>query len=158
VRIRQAWPEEADMLTELAMRSKAHWGYDSKFLPAVRDQLTFRPKRFAPDFHVYVLESDGKPLGFCSLIPIDSKTVELEDLFIEPECIGCGCGKQLWDFAIEIARKGGFTRLTLVSDPYAEPFYARQGATRTGEKSSPSQPGRKLPIMEIRISGVQRSC
>lgn len=158
MRIRQARPEEADMLTELAIRSKAHWGYDSEFLAAVRDQLTFRPERFAPDFHVYVLESDGKPLGFCSLIPIDSKTVELEDLFIEPDCIGRGYGKQLWDFAIEVARRAGFTRLTLVSDPYAEPFYASQGATRTGEKSSSAQPGRKLPIMQIRLRDVRRSC
>lgn len=139
------------MLTELAMRSKAHWGYNADFLAAVRDQLVLRPDRFLPDFHVYVLESDGKPLGFCSLIPVDHETVELEDLFVEPQCIGRGYGKQLWDFAVTVAKNSGFTRLTLVSDPYAEPFYKRRGASRTGEKSSPAQPGRKLPVMELSL-------
>jgi N-acetylglutamate synthase-like GNAT family acetyltransferase len=152
--IRRAVPEEAAMLTDLAMRSKAHWGYDSAFLAAVRDQLTFRPSRFLPDFHVYVLESDaGQPVGFCSLIPIDASTIELEDLFVEPACIAQGYGKQLWDFAVATARSSGYSRMSLVSDPYAEPFYARRGVARIGEKSSPAQVGRVLPVMEYRIHG-----
>jgi hypothetical protein len=39
--IRPARPGEAAALSALAMRSKAHWGYDQEFLEAVRPVLTF---------------------------------------------------------------------------------------------------------------------
>ena len=32
--IREARPDEAELLSELAFRSKAHWGYDAEFLEA----------------------------------------------------------------------------------------------------------------------------
>ncbi len=34
--IRRAKPEEAQLLTELCMRSKAYWGYDAAFLEGFR--------------------------------------------------------------------------------------------------------------------------
>jgi hypothetical protein len=40
VLIRSARATEADILTDLALRSKAHWGYDADFLEACRDELT----------------------------------------------------------------------------------------------------------------------
>jgi acetyltransferase (GNAT) family protein len=88
--IRRARPEESAMLTELTVRSKAHWGYDDAFLESARQDLEFQAGKFLPDFHVYVLEAEGEPLGYCSLISVDSNTVELHDLFIEPRYIGKG--------------------------------------------------------------------
>jgi len=91
-------------------------------------------------------------VGFCSLLPIDPGTVELDDLFIEPDDIGKGYGQRLWDHAVSVARESGFARIVLVSDPYAEPFYARQGAVRIGEKTSSLRTGRVLPVMEYQLS------
>jgi N-acetylglutamate synthase-like GNAT family acetyltransferase len=150
--IRRARPEESAMLTELTVRSKAHWGYDDSFMKRSRADLEFHANKFLPDFHVYILEADGEPLGYCSLIPVDSYTVELHDLFIEPRHIGKGHGKRLWDHAVNLARRLGFTRLILTADPNAEPFYARQGALRIGEKPSPVDSDRKLPVMEYILS------
>jgi N-acetylglutamate synthase-like GNAT family acetyltransferase len=146
--IRRARPEESAMLTELTVRSKAHWGYEDSFMERSRADLEFRASKFLPDFHVYILEADGEPLGYCSLIPVDSNTVELNDLFIEPRHIGKGYGKELWNYAVNLARTLGFSRLVLTADPNAEPFYARQGALRIGEKTSPVGSDRKLPVME----------
>lgn len=39
--IRRARSGEAESLTALAVRSKAHWGYDADFLDEVRELLTF---------------------------------------------------------------------------------------------------------------------
>lgn len=153
LQIRRAHPEESGLLTDLAMRSKAHWAYDSAFLEDIKRDLTFRPEKFMPDFHVYVLEAAGKPVGFCSLVRIDPGTVELDDLFIEPGDIGKGYGQRLWDYAVSVARDLGFQRIVLVSDPYAEAFYARQGAVRIGEKTSSIREGRVLPVMEYQLSG-----
>jgi hypothetical protein len=94
--IRRAHPDEAQFLTELTTRSKAYWGYDAAFMADAREELEFRPSRFQPDFHVYILETDGPRVGFCSLIPVDGRVIELYDLFIEPSCIGMGYGQQLW--------------------------------------------------------------
>ena len=38
--IRPARPEEAAALSDLALRAKAHWGYDNAFLKAYRAELT----------------------------------------------------------------------------------------------------------------------
>jgi hypothetical protein len=53
---------------------------------------------------------------------------------------------------VSLARELGFRKLVLTSDPNAEPFYARQGAIRTGEKPSAVRPDRMLPTMEYRIT------
>jgi GNAT superfamily N-acetyltransferase len=140
------------MLTELTVRSKAYWGYDDSFIERARPDLEFHASKFLPDFHVYIPEADGEPLGYCSLIPVDSYTVELHDLFIEPRHIGKGHGKKLWDYAVNLASSLGFCRLVLTADPNAEPFYAHQGALRRGEKPSPGDSDRKLPVMEYILS------
>jgi GNAT superfamily N-acetyltransferase len=140
--------DECPVLTELAMRSKAHWGYDAAFMANVRADLEVIPEKFLPGFHVYILETENEMIGFYSLRPEDAGTVALEDLFIEPKHIGRGHGKQLWDHSLRVAQKIGYNRLTLISDPYAEPFYVRQGAIRIGEIESNALAGRMLPLME----------
>jgi GNAT superfamily N-acetyltransferase len=147
-RIRQARVDECNSLTELAMRSKAHWGYSAEFMANVRADLEVRPEKFMPGFHVYVLENANEMIGFYSLRPENSEGVILEDLFIYPQHIGQGYGKMLWDHSLAVARSLGYRKLTLISDPYAEPFYARQGAVRTGETESNALAGRMLPVME----------
>ena len=72
----------------------------------------------------------------------------LEDLFIEPQHIGKGFGKQLWDHSLAVAQSLGFRKLTLISDPFAESFYAHLGAVRIGETESNALAGRMLPLME----------
>jgi hypothetical protein len=60
--IRPARREEAPRLTEVALRSKASWGYDDSFLEAVREELTFT----AADFDlgpIVVLEVEGMVVG-----------------------------------------------------------------------------------------------
>lgn len=150
VRIRRARVDEARLLTELTVRSKAYWGYEASFLASARNELEFQPSRFFPDFHVYILETDTETLGYCSLIPQKDGQIELHDLFIELRHIGKGYGKQLWDYAVNLGRELGFQALMLTADPHAAPFYERQGAIRTGEKTS-SNPERQLPTMAYRL-------
>jgi N-acetylglutamate synthase-like GNAT family acetyltransferase len=150
-RIRQARMDECPALTELAMRSKAYWGYDGTFMANVRADLEVIPEKFLPGFHVYILETENEMIGFYSLLPEDAETVVLEDLFIEPKHIGRGYGKQLWEHSLRVAQSVGYSKMTLISDPYAESFYARQGAVRTGEIESNALAGRMLPLMEYEL-------
>lgn len=43
--IRPARAGEARLLSELALRSKAHWGYSKEFLEAVRAELSYSEKQ-----------------------------------------------------------------------------------------------------------------
>jgi len=148
-RIRRAQPDEADALSALAARSKAHWGYDAAFLERVRDAMTLRPEDV--DRHeVWVLESSsGAPIGYHRVIPGDP--AELEDLWVEPSAIGSGAGRRLFEHAVTIARDGGASALEIDADPHAVGFYERMGAVRIGETPSTLIVGRSLPRMRIAL-------
>ncbi|MFC4061206.1 GNAT family N-acetyltransferase [Planomonospora corallina] len=148
--LRTARPDEAETLSALALRSKAHWGYDEAFLAACRDELTLTPGRVTAARTV-VAERDGRVLGFATLEG-DPPRGELGMLFVEPDAIGTGVGRLLFAHAVATARGLGFTRLEIESDPYAEPFYLAMGAVRTGSVPSGSLTGRTLPLLEVTVA------
>ncbi len=149
--LRPARPDEAGPLSELALRSKGHWGYDAAFLEACRDELTLTPDDVVAR-PVTVAERDGRVAGFSALAG-GPPEVELAMLFVDPDAIGTGVGRALWTWAVRTAAGLGADRLTIDSDPGAEPFYLAMGAYRVGEAASGSVPGRVLPRLAYRIGG-----
>lgn len=143
VTLRAARPDEASLLSELALRSKAHWGYDEAFLRACRDELTLRPEELSAQ-RATVAHVGDRVVGFYALAgqPPDG---ELTCLFVEPDHIGTGVGHRLWQHAVATARAQGFERFAIESDPFAEAFYLRMGSVRIGSAPSGSIPGRLLP-------------
>jgi GNAT superfamily N-acetyltransferase len=147
--IRPARPDEAAHLSEIALRSKAHWGYPPDFIEACRAVLTYTPAMIA-ERPFFVIEDDaGIILGVGSLAPVDAAESWIEDLFIAPEAIGKGCGARLWQAMVERARADGHAYVMVEADPHAEAFYAKMGMTRVGERESGIQPGRRLPILRL---------
>ena len=148
--IRRARRAEAGALSALALRSKAHWGYDADFLAACRDELTITAEDIATST-VYVLDGDISPLGFYRLLLQDDGVAKLDALFVEPTAMGQGVGGRLWQHAVTTARKLGCSELVWQSDPEAEGFYLAMGAQRAGESESTVFPGRMLPLMRFRL-------
>jgi GNAT superfamily N-acetyltransferase len=146
--LRVAEPHEAGAITDLARRSKAHWGYSQDFLDLVRDMLTVYPDEIREQ-RVVVADHAGTILGYYRLEG-EPPNGELADLFVDPGAIGTGLGRRLWEHAVESARKRGFRRLELESDPHAEPFYRHMGAERVGEYEAAS--GRLLPVMRVTLT------
>jgi GNAT superfamily N-acetyltransferase len=155
VRIRPAAGHEAKALTELAVRSKGHWGYDEAFLSACRNELTVNPSD-CEGLRVMVAAEDDSVLGFYQLVG-RSPTGELAALFVDPVAIGRGIGGQLLRHALERAHELGMCALVIDADPYAEPFYVRAGARRIGAVPSGSLKGRVLPQLEIRVPSTPAS-
>lgn len=143
--IRPARAGEAQTLGALAMRSKAHWGYSEEFLEVVRPMLTFAETDLASS-PVYVLEAAGEPAGMYRLSGSPPEG-ELDDLWLDPRLIGLGAGRRLFEHALQTAAELGFDSLRIESDPNAEGFYLAMGATRIGERRSPS--GRTLPLLRV---------
>ena len=79
---------------------------------------------------------------------------DLLKLFVDPPFIGRGLGRCLFDWACACARVQGARALTIESDPDALPFYLAMGARRTGWAPSGSIPGRRLPLLELRLPGA----
>jgi GNAT superfamily N-acetyltransferase len=137
--IRPAQPTEAALLSDLALRSKAHWRYDAEFLELCRPVLTLRPDEVVTR-RTMVAEEDGQVQGFYTL---DGD--ELGNLWIDPVHLRKGVGRHLWTHAVETARMLGLRELLVVADPHAEGFYLAMGAVRIGELPSEIEPGRQLP-------------
>ncbi|MBA0053400.1 GNAT family N-acetyltransferase [Streptomyces sp. AJS327] len=147
--LRAARPEEAGELTELALRSKGHWGYDADFLAACRAELTLLPGEVTSR-RTTVLEEGGRVLGFTTLEGEPPEGV-LGMMFLEPAAIGRGLGRVLFTATADEARRLGFRRLEVDADPGAEPFYRAMGAERTGSAPSGSIPGRVLPHLSLTL-------
>jgi GNAT superfamily N-acetyltransferase len=142
--IRRAQPGEAGVLTDLARRSKAHWGYPPELLARFVDDLVVSEEAIAHD-EVWVLDDDGGPVGFHRIVV--GEIAVLEDLWLDPAIIGAGHGRRLWLHAVEIAGAAGAEAIELDADPNAVGFYGRMGARHIGDTPSAVVPGRTLPRM-----------
>ena len=151
--VRPAQPGEARLLSELALRSKGHWGYSAEFLAAVRDELSYRAEQIeSPGMRFTVLEMNGEPVGFYALKLLTPSEIELDSLFVEPRFIGRGLGRQLIEHAKLAASRLGARRMIIQGDPNAEAFYVAAGGRLTGTRESGSIPGRMLPTFCIELA------
>lgn len=151
--VRRARPGEATRLSELALRSKAHWGYAPAFLDACRRELTLTPAEIATR-PVFVLEGRGRILGFYGLERLGA-AADLAYMFVEPTAIGRGVGRHLWRHAVDAARRLGTRELSIESDPNALEFYLAMGARRVGDVASTVWPGRTLPLLRFALVRAQ---
>jgi ribosomal protein S18 acetylase RimI-like enzyme len=149
--LRPARAEEAGTLSELALRSKAQWGYDEQFLEACRADLTLRPEEISRR-RVVVAEVAGRIAGFYTVDGAPPEG-ELGNLWIEPDHLRRGIGRRLWQHAMAAAEDLGFTSILIDAEPNAEGFYRAMGATTVGEVPSTAIPGRMLPQMRIVLPG-----
>jgi GNAT superfamily N-acetyltransferase len=155
--IRHARPEEAETISELAVHSKGHWGYDAAFLESCREDLALSPQDIATST-VYVLEGRDGIAGYYRLMPLEKGAADLDALFVDPSAIGHGVGRRLWEHAIATASALGFTALDIQSDPHAEGFYLAMGAHRIGESESTVTPGRMLPQLRFALESEDEPC
>jgi len=148
MRIRQASPDEAAKLTEIAHDAKRYWGYPEHWIRHWQADLTISPE-FIANNDVYVAEQEGQLLGFYALIVRENKA-ELDHMWVAPKHIGSGVGKELFINAMQRAAGQNVSEVQISSDPHAAGFYQKMGATRVGEVASEidGQP-RILPRLRV---------
>jgi GNAT superfamily N-acetyltransferase len=126
----RARPDEASELTAIARSSKGHWGYPKDWLRRWEDVLTITPE-YIRMYPTYVAFSTGHIAGFCS-IRTREREAYLDHLWVLPSELRRGIGRLLFEIAEGVARTAGAARLKVESDPHAEEFYIRMGASRYG--------------------------
>ena len=143
-------PKEAELpaLSDLCMRSKAHWGYDAAFMAACREELTLEPEDLVTS-RIGVGEVDGTVVGVVEVSPLDGDG-DLS-IFVDPDWIGHGVGRVLYEWALAQTREMGAARLIIDADPNALEFYIRMGAVVICEHPSASIPGRVLTRLAAEV-------
>ena len=151
IALRQPRDDEGPALTELCLRSKAAHGYDAAFIEMCRAELSVQPDMPG---HVFVVaERGGEAVGMAE-ISVDGEVAELEKIFVEPEVIGSGVGRVLFDWARGEAMARGATHMMVDADPGAVGFYSAMGAVEVGRSPSGSIPGRFLPRLRLELERV----
>jgi N-acetylglutamate synthase-like GNAT family acetyltransferase len=152
IALRRAEPLECEVLSALALRSKAYWGYDTAFLEACRAELSISAAE-VERLRIAVAEEAAEIVGFYALGGAPPEG-ELMFLFVEPARIGAGVGRTLWRHCLVTAVRVGLARVRIESDPFAEGFYVAMGAARVGETPSRSIPDRSLPLLSFDMATV----
>lgn len=154
--IRRAEPEETACLTEIAFAAKRHWDYPESWIEVWREDLTVTPE-FIERHEVYAAIENDTLVGFYALVTSEG-TTELEHLWVLPEWIGKGVGRQLLQHALDRAAAVGGTVIEIVSDPNAEGFYLKAGAAKVGEVISEIEgKARILPRLLLQIPNRRHS-
>lgn len=149
--LRRASTDDAQVLTDLAMASKASWGYDDDFMQACRAELTITPN-VIETAEVWVTESAETVNGMIIFRPDPATGVaELDDFFVSPACQGRGLGSSLMAKLHEVCGEIGIQKIRVDADPFAEAIYERFGFKTVGRSPSGSIPNRTLPRMERRL-------
>ena len=148
--IRYAVPKDAEMLSQVAVLAKAYWGYAENLMQAWTPELTFSPEYFN-DNESWMAIVDDRPVAFYTLQD-RAGTAWIENLWVLPNYIGKGVGRQLFLHALSRARELGYKILQLEADPNATGFYEKMGMSSISERRSEvdGQP-RVLPMMEINL-------
>ena len=150
ITLRPGRAADAEPLTRLAMRSKAHWGYDAAFMAMCRAELTITEQRIA-ETTVLVAEREGRTIGFGCLSAKDDGSGEIADIFVEPAEIGRGAGQTVMQALFGRARTLGLKRLVVDADPHAQGFYEKLGFRFWRDVPSGSIPGRTLPQLVLTL-------
>ena len=148
-------PDQFDAVNAMILRSKAFWGYDADMMAKMETVLRLDPQAAAEGRAIAAFQMDA-PIGLAQIstpYPADSgRSVMLDLLFIAPEAIGSGLGKQLYDWALDQARMADAVSLHILSDPNARGFYTAMGASFIEDRPSKLTPGRMLPWLEHRLA------
>ena len=149
VTIRPARPEEAEALSDLALRSKAYWGYAPDFMARAKAALAISAAEITSG-RTFLAERAGATLGFYCLEG-NAPEFGLGLFFVAPEHIGTGVGAKLFGHVRTEVRQRQGTALVIESDPNAEVFYVRMGGERIGDVPSETEPDRRLPLLRLEL-------
>jgi len=93
-----------------------------------------------------VATDDGRRiLGFATAVPIDD-TLELEDLFVDPDWMRQGVGRALIRDIVARARGASVRRVEVTANPHAFEFYRAVGFVLDGDADTRFGPASRMHL------------
>jgi GNAT superfamily N-acetyltransferase len=146
-----ALPEHANQLTQITISAKRHWDYPENWMQLWIPVLTISSE-YISENETWIAVGDDTPIAYYSL-KYDGGYLWLDNLWVLPEHMGRGIGRQLLQHALERGHVRGESILKIEADPNAQSFYEKMGARQIGEHHGEVDGQvRVLPVMEISVS------
>ncbi|MBI2332914.1 MAG: GNAT family N-acetyltransferase [Chloroflexi bacterium] len=145
-----AQTDHADALTKITIAAKRYWNYPERWIELWLPMLAISAEYISAN-ETWVALTDSEPIAYYSLKQ-ETDELWLDNLWVLPDYMGKGIGKELFKHAVERSRLRGVSVLKIEADPNAETFYKHMGAQKVGEHRGEvdGQP-RILPVMEIAL-------
>ena len=140
VRIIPAREESLARINDLIVRSKSYWNwpadYPKKALPLHEIETSYLRRNQCFE----LLDVNDQLVAFLAVATTDARVV-LDNLWVRPDLIGKGVGRQACEYVFRLAREHHWTDLWVIPDPPAVGFYEKTGFSDTGERVASRVPG-----------------
>lgn len=154
IRIRTAQAEDVPVLRGIYARASLANQGDREALQANPDALVLPADGVAEGRTRVAVTAQGTILGFATGVPIESSTLELEDLFVEPGWMRHGIATRLVVDQIERARRSGIVRIRVTANPHAYTFYRAVGFAHLHDIDTPFGTGSRMELVVAAAEGV----
>jgi GNAT superfamily N-acetyltransferase len=143
--------EDSDLLTEIAFRSKAYWGYPPHWLESWRGEIEVTMQSIQNNLIFKAVNEKGEVLGFYRLEGKADKLI-LTGFWVLPGSMSKGIGRSLYTHMLAAAKKLNISVIEWESDPNTAPFYTYMGAQQIGKRTyTLDGKERTLPIMQAQV-------
>ena len=146
--IRQAQSNDSTVLSDIAIRSKASWGYPPQWIHIWKNELIVTAQMLTENI-TFVAESNNTILGFSYIEQLPVDEISPARLFIDPPHKDKGLGKILWQTLLDEIKILNAAPFIIDTDPNAETFYLKMGGVKIGDKLSSVIEDRTLPIIRF---------
>ena len=152
LRIRESTPQDAEAIAGIHVRAwqTAYRGQLSDdYLAGLRVDERLDMHRSAleappAEYRMWVAEDSGRPIGFAVTgksqdADAEDRTAELFAIYLEPDRLGSGVGRELFQYAVDDLRERGFRSATLwvlETNERARRFYEIAGWKADGAVTS----------------------
>ena len=147
--IRLGTPTDLPACSSVYRRASLSNAGDRDNLLAHPEYLILGSKGLA-EGRMYVAEEDGSVVGFATWAGAAQPggTIELEDLFVDPDWRRRGIATALVGHIADVLRARGVRRLEVTANPHADGFYSSAGFTDCGvaETAFGPSPRKRLTI------------
>ena len=167
LRIREAEPKDARAIAEIHVRAwqDAYRGQlDDDYLDElkVEDRLEMHQRALESppaEYRMWLAEEDGRAVGFAVTAKsedadAEDRTAELYAIYLEPDRVGTGVGRELFAHAIDDLRERGFRTATLwvlETNEGARRFYEIAGWKPDGTVTSERVDCEMRPTVRYRV-------
>ena len=124
--IRLGTPADQPACADVYRRASLSNAGDRDNLLAHPEYLILGPEGLA-EGRMCVAEEDGSVVGFATWAAQADGTIELEDLFVDPDWRRRGIATALVSYVVGVLRARGVRCLEVTANPHAEGFYSAAG-------------------------------
>ena len=144
--IRLGTPADLPAAAGVYRRASLSNAGDRDNLLAHPEYLILGPEGLA-EGRMYVAEEDGSVVGFATWADVGG-TIELEDLFVDPDWRRRGIATGLVSCIVDVLRARGVQCLEVTANPHAQGFYSAAGFIDCGEAETDfgAAPRKRLTI------------